>query len=161
MGVPAAGGIAAIVPAVRLRPDVVPVLGDRRDVDVRVRVEMLPRLPFVPPALDDVPEVRDHAGFDEEVAVLVVVEAPRVRSAVGEDFEDVLRRMVSPDAGVDRLRACLGVPGLPTRLCVNTPWQPYSQPSGPQMKLFSVSCVSSIPQPSSRICGCPGLCRRP
>ena len=40
------------------------------------------------------------------------------------------------------MRSLSGVPGLPTRECVKTPWQPYSQPSGPQMKVFSVSCVS-------------------
>ena len=40
-------------------------------------------------------------------------------------------------------RWLLGVPGLPTRECVKTPWQPYSQPSGPHVNVFSVSCVSS------------------
>ena len=39
-------------------------------------------------------------------------------------------------------RSASGVPGLPTFEWVNTPWQPYNQPSGPQVNVFSVSCVS-------------------
>ena len=35
-----------------------------------------------------------------------------------------------------------GVPGLPISELLNTPWQPYNQPSGPHVKLFRVSCVS-------------------
>ena len=54
VGVPAAGRVAAVVAAVRVRPDVVQVVGDRPDVGVRVRVEVLARLPQVAAALDDV-----------------------------------------------------------------------------------------------------------
>ena len=46
--------------------------------------------------------MRDDAGFDEGLAVLVEVEAPGVAGAVGEDLEDVPGRMIAPDAGVDR-----------------------------------------------------------
>ena len=42
-----------------------------------------------------------HASMKNSPFV-VEVEPPRVARAVGEDLEDVLRRMVAPDAGVDR-----------------------------------------------------------
>ena len=38
---------------------------------------------------------------------------------------------------------------------MNTPWVPYSQPSGPHEKVLSISWVSWYPQPSSRTCGGP------
>ena len=41
-------------------------------------------------------------AVDEGLAVVVEVEPPRVAGAVGEDFEHVPRRMIAPDAGVDR-----------------------------------------------------------
>ena len=50
-------------------------------------------------------------------------------------------------------RSLSGVPGLPTRECVKTPWQPYSRPSGPQAKELSISCVSCAPQPSRTTTG--------
>ena len=87
-------------PLVRALP--VPVRGNRFDVVVGVRVEVLPRLALVAATLHDVPEVRNHAGFDEEIAVRIVVQPPRVRGALREDFKRMPRRMISPDARVDR-----------------------------------------------------------
>ena len=63
-------------------------------------------------------------AVDERLAVVVEVEAPRVARALGEDFEHVPRRMIAPDAGVERDPLASGVPGLPTFECVKTPWQP-------------------------------------
>ena len=100
------------------------MVGDRLDVVVGVGVEVLARLPLVTAALGDVVEVRDDAGGDDHLPVLVEVDAPGVARAVGEDLEDVPGRMVPPDAGVDRRALVVGVPGLPTSECVNTPWQP-------------------------------------
>ena len=79
----------------------VAVIGDRLDVAVDVRIEMLAALAMVDAAGDDVPEVRDHARADEELPLGVVVDAPRVAEAVGDDLEHVLRRVVPPDAAVD------------------------------------------------------------
>src|SRR5262249_52984003 len=99
---PAAGAVGLAVAAVRVRSDVVPVLRDRLDVGVGVRVEVLARLALVPPALDDVPVVRDHARLAEELAVFVEVHPPRVAGALGEHLKNVPGRVVAPDAGVDR-----------------------------------------------------------
>src|SRR5947209_8202535 len=89
----------AVVPLVA---GVVAVVGDRLDVVVGVGVEMLAGLPLVASAGNDVKDVRDDAGGGEEISILVVVEAPRVARAVGEDFELVANRMIAPDAGVER-----------------------------------------------------------
>src|SRR5262249_33650717 len=52
-------------------------------------------------ALKDVKAVGDYAGLAEKLAVLVVVQTPRVTRAVGKYFEHMLRGMVAPDPGVD------------------------------------------------------------
>jgi len=75
--------------------------------------------------------------------MIVEIHAPRIAGAFRKHFELMRRRMIAPDAAVMGVRLAFGVPGLPTFECVNTPWQPYSQPSGPQMNALRVSCVSS------------------
>ena len=77
------------------------VIDDGADVLVDIRVEMPTALTVVDPAGDDVEHVGDHAGGDEEVALGVVVDAPWVAEAVGDDFEAILDRVVAPDAAVD------------------------------------------------------------
>src|SRR5947208_364587 len=82
---------------------------------------MLPRLALVAAALDDVEAVRDDAGLDERLAVLVEVEAPWIAGAVGEHLELVLGRMVTPDARVDRHAVLLGHSRLADlRVCEDT-----------------------------------------
>jgi hypothetical protein len=76
-------------------------------------VRMSPRLPLVVAALDDVPEVRDHARRRERLAVVVEVETPRVRKPVGEDLEALFGRMEPPDASVDFLALGVWRAGLP------------------------------------------------
>ena len=50
---------------------------------------------------DDVPEVFDNAGGDEEVAARVPVDAPLVGDAVGELVDGVVGGVVAHDAGVE------------------------------------------------------------
>jgi hypothetical protein len=52
---------------------VVCVVGDGLDVLVRVRIEVLPGLPLVTSAGDDVVEMRNDARRDEPLAMLVVI----------------------------------------------------------------------------------------
>ena len=87
MGVTAAGGVGLAVAAMRRRAKVMQVIGDRDDVAIGVRVEVLSALSLVPRALDDVIQVRNHAGRDECLAVVVEVDTPRIARAVGEHFE--------------------------------------------------------------------------
>src|SRR4029079_3888032 len=91
-------GRAAVV-VVPLVAGVVAVVGDRLDVVVGIGVEVLASLPLIAGAGDDVKDVRDDAGGGKKVAVLVVVEAPGVARAVGEDFELVPHGVIAPDAG--------------------------------------------------------------
>src|SRR5204863_3865025 len=49
----------------------------------------------------DVPEVADHAVGEEGLPVVVPVEAPRVRGPFADDLEDLLHRVVAPDAAVE------------------------------------------------------------
>src|SRR5581483_9052605 len=96
---------ARVAGAVVARPRVgalpVQVVGDRLQVVVGVRVEVLAGLAVVAAVLDDVEAVRDDAALDERLAAVVEVEAPGVARAVGEDLEDVPRRVVAPHAGVE------------------------------------------------------------
>ena len=64
---------------------------------------MLPSLPLIARALDDMPEMWNDAGFDDALPVLVKVDSPRVARAFREDFEFVSNRVVAPDRGVDAL----------------------------------------------------------
>ena len=52
-------------------------------------------------ALHDVPQVFDDVVRHEQLAMLVVIEAPGVGGAFAEAFEDALRGVVAPDAAVD------------------------------------------------------------
>src|SRR5262249_60040676 len=90
------------VASVWVGSEIVPVIGDRCDVVVRVGVEMLARLALVPTALNHVIKMRDHAGGDEHLAAGIEVDSPRVAGAVCEDLEFVPYGMVPPDASVDR-----------------------------------------------------------
>ena len=98
----AAGRVAAVVAAVRRGTEIVKVVGDVVDVGVGVGVEMVAGLPQIAAALNDVEAVRDDTRLDKHLAVVVEVEAPRVAGAVGENFKDMLGRMITPDAGSDR-----------------------------------------------------------
>ena len=77
------------------------MVGDRLDVAVDVRVEVLAALAVVDAAGNHVPEVRDDARADEQLALGVVVDAPRIAEAVRDDLEDVLGRVIPPHAAVD------------------------------------------------------------
>ena len=91
-------GLVDARPAVRRS---VAMVGDRLDVAVDVRVEVLASLTVIDAARDHVPEVGDDAGADDELPFGVVVDTPRVAESVGDDLEPILRRMVSPDAAID------------------------------------------------------------
>jgi hypothetical protein len=91
---------------------VVAVVGDGFDVIVGVGVEVQAALPLVAGAGNDVKEVGNDTGGGEEVAVLVVVEAPGVAGAVGEDFELVADGVITPDAGVEGDSLIRGGAGL-------------------------------------------------
>ena len=82
---------------------VVRVVGDGLDVFVSVRVEVLPGLPLIPSAGDDVVEMRNDARGDEPLAMLVVIEPPRVAGAMREDLELMPHGMETPHAGIDGL----------------------------------------------------------
>ena len=93
-------GVRQVDPGAAVR-GAMPVIDDRADVAVDVRVEVAAALPVIDAAGDDVEQVRDHAGGDEHLALRVVVDAPGIAEAVGDDLEAVLRRVVAPDAAVD------------------------------------------------------------
>jgi hypothetical protein len=65
---------------------------------------VLPGLPLIPSAGDDVVEMRDDAGGDEELAMLVVIEPPGIAGAMREDLKLMPHGMVTPHAGIDGLR---------------------------------------------------------
>jgi hypothetical protein len=77
------------------------MIGNRRDVAVDVRIEMLAALALIDAAGNHMPEMRDDAGADQQLSLGVVVYAPRVAETVSDDFESVLRRVITPHAAVD------------------------------------------------------------
>src|SRR5665213_1763072 len=102
MRMPAAGrGGAAIGGPGICRRHPVQMVGDRLDVIVNVRVVMLSALALVVRALDHVPEMRDHTGFDDALALVIEIHAPRIAGSLGKPLEDMADRMVSPHAAVD------------------------------------------------------------
>ena len=106
------GSVAGALPGVVTRSIVVTVVGDFGEFDVGVGVEVLPCLPDVATALDDVEEVGDDTGADEEVTVLVEVETPGVAGTVGIDFEFVPSGVVAPDGGVEGDALIVGSAGF-------------------------------------------------
>ena len=75
--------------------------GDGLDVVVGVDVRVRAGLTLVAGALDGVPHVRDDAGLEESFAVVVPVHAPLVAAAFAPAFEDLARRVETPDRGFD------------------------------------------------------------
>jgi hypothetical protein len=78
VGVTAAGLVAAIVAAVRRGAQVVAMIGDGHNVGVGVWIEMRAGLALKPAILNDVKRMRNDAGLDESLAMLVEVYAPGV-----------------------------------------------------------------------------------
>ena len=81
----------------------VAVVGDGLDVVVNVGVDVLAALPVIDAAGNHMPQMRDHAGGDEELAVIVEIEAPGIAEAMRDDLEAILRWVVAQDATVDVL----------------------------------------------------------
>jgi hypothetical protein len=79
------------------------VVGDGLDVLVGVGIEVLPRLPLIAPPRHDVVEMRDDASSHKELAILVVIEPPRVAGPMREDLKLMPHRMVTPHPGIDGL----------------------------------------------------------
>src|SRR5688572_26603462 len=97
-----AGRIASPVSGMRAAAaGPVHVIGDGFDIGENVRIEVLSGLAVVVPALHDVPEVRDHAGLDDALAAVIEIDAPRIASTLGENLETMLRRLITPDSGID------------------------------------------------------------
>ena len=61
---------------------IVQVVGNRLDVLKRVGVEVLAPLPVIAAPLDHVPQMRNHAGGNEGLALVVEVHAPRIAGPV-------------------------------------------------------------------------------
>ena len=117
VGMAAADGVGAFRDLQRIgtmdtAAGVVRVVGDRLDVVVGERIEMLAGLALIAGGGQDVVEVRDHAGRVEELAARVVIETPRVARPFGEDLEDMAGRVIAPDAGVDLHALLVGRAGL-------------------------------------------------
>ena len=96
----------------RVLSDVMAMQCNGFDVVVRVRVEMVAGLPLIAGPLHHVVQVRNDARRREGVAVIIEINAPGVAGSVGEDVELASHRMVSPDAGIDRLPLVVRSAGL-------------------------------------------------
>ena len=77
------------------------VVGDGLDILVSMRIEVLPGLPLIPTAGYNMVKMRNDAGSDEPLAMLVVIQPPRVTGAFGEDFKLMPQGMVTPHSSID------------------------------------------------------------
>src|SRR6187397_2418388 len=69
---------------------------------------MLTALAFIASALDHMPDVRDDAGLNEALAVLIKIDAPGIARTLGEDLKDMFRGMIPPHRRVDPLSLFFG-----------------------------------------------------
>ena len=79
------------------------MIGDGLDIIEDVRIDVAAALTVIDAAGDDMPEMRDHAGGDEDLAVVIKVHSPRIAEAVRDDFKAVLRWMVTPNTTINVL----------------------------------------------------------
>ena len=88
VGVPAAklvgGSLVCSLPKSRFAIREMRVVGNRFDIFVYVGVEVAQRNPLaqVIRPWEDMPEMRNHAGFRKELALCVVIQPPRVGGAL-------------------------------------------------------------------------------
>src|SRR5438552_10987532 len=100
MSMAAAHGIGTAIGGVRaLAAGVMKMIGNGFDIVEDVWIEVLAALPFVASALDHVPQMRNDAGFDETLSMLVEIDAPGIARAFGEELKDAPGRMETPNAG--------------------------------------------------------------
>ena len=90
------------------------MVGNRLDVVVEIRIEMLTTLALIPSALNDVPQVWNHARSNEGLSTVVEVNSPRFTGSACEDIKHVPRRVVTPDRSVNRNSLRVRCSRLPT-----------------------------------------------
>jgi len=103
VGMAAAGIGVQPLPAARagpVAPGPVNVIGTARHQLKRVWMDVLAKHSVITPAGDDVEHMFDDAVGDKGFAVVVEVEAPGICGAAGELLEDLLHRMIAPNAAV-------------------------------------------------------------
>src|SRR5207247_9568773 len=83
-----------------------------RERFLAIDVEMLAALALEPSALNHLPQMRDHAGLDEALAVFIEVNAPRIARAFRKHFKGAFGGMIPPHAGVHALPLFLGCAGF-------------------------------------------------
>ena len=127
----------------------VDVVGAGLDQAVGVRVEVLAEHPLEVRAGDDVEQVRDHAVGDERLAVVVEVEAPGVRRAVGDGLEDLPGGVIPPDAAVDRHAVVVGRARLADPRVRQDAVAALEPAVGPHFRPLNMLCWALMSQPSS------------
>ena len=68
---------------------------------IDVRIKILAEHPLVMRARHDVPEMSDDVIREERLAVVIPIEAPRIRRAGGHDFKNLFHRMIAPDGATE------------------------------------------------------------
>ena len=108
------GRFRLVAPPGRVRKiaNIVLMIRNRFDIIVRVRIEVLATLSMVASTLDHMPQMRNHAGRDKSLPLVIEVDTPRIAGAIHESFKDVLLRMISPDCSVERKSSLIGVTRL-------------------------------------------------
>ena len=83
------------------RARVVGVIGNRLNIVVGERIEMLAGLTLITGAGQNVVKVRNHAGRIEEFAAGIEIQPPRIARAFGEHLEDLASRVEAPNTRIN------------------------------------------------------------
>ena len=95
-----------------------PMICDRANVAVNVRIEVATGLAMVYTARNDMPQMRNDACSNKQLPFSIVVDSPRVTEAVCDDLKHILGRVITPNTAVDRLAFALKLDRLGIRLAV-------------------------------------------
>ena len=89
------------VAAMRSCTQIVKMVRNRWYVCIGMRIEVLTRLAAITRLINDVVQVRNHAGRSKSFSVLIEVHTPGIASSMGKHIKLMLQRMVSPDPSVN------------------------------------------------------------
>src|SRR4051812_26296179 len=84
------------------------MVGNGFDVVENVRIIMLAALALISRTLNHVPEMRNHAGLDEALAVLVKVHSPGIAGALRKALKNMFCGMIAPHSGSNRCAFTIG-----------------------------------------------------
>src|SRR5690606_32260624 len=79
------------------------VISNCLNIVIGIRIKMVSALPMISCSLNNMEQVRNDAYRNERLTDIVEINAPWVTAAVCKHLKNVPRRVITPNAGIDRL----------------------------------------------------------